>query len=574
MTCKEKILSNDFADVMTDFYDRAVGDVPYTMDSCGQRIDDDLGIIYLERSKLPEFNITEYEYFYIPKCYGLMQENIPTSRDAVFNSYSLEESGILAVQRPPLSLTGKGVLLAFIDTGIRYQDELFRNPDGSTRITAIWDQTIQTGRPPAELQYGSEYSRSMIDMALTSEKPLSVVPSTDEIGHGTAMASVAAGSSIGSGLIFTGAAPEADILVVKLKEAKQYLKDYYLIPDGVPCYASSDIWSALQYVESFAITFSRPVVICFGIGTNMGDHGGTSDVSLLLDRIALRRSRCVVVAGGNEGNAALHYEGLIGENVSGGKDVEIRVGAGEKGFLAELWGNAPYTYTISIRAPGGETTPRIYYQGGRLQKFSFIYERTNIEVGVALVEQNSGAQLIVIRFDAPTPGIWTVKVFGEGPTGISRFHMWLPISAFLNSETYFLEPSPYTTLTVPAYTNHTICVSTYNVENSSFYIDSGRGYSRMGAVTPDIAAPGVDISTALGSRTGSSLAAAITAGGAAQIMQWAVVEKNDPLVASNNIKNYIIRGADRSADLSYPNREWGFGRLNLAGTFRWLAGFK
>ena len=150
--------------------------------------------------------------------------------------------------------------------------------------------------------------------------------------------------------------------------------------------------------------------------------------------------------------------------------------------------------------------------------------------------------------------------------------MWLPITQFLSSETYFLEPDPYVTLTEPSMAIETIGVSTYNDQNNSFFIESGRGFSRTGQIRPDFAAPGVNVSTLSGRKNGSSLAAAITAGAVAQFMQWAAVERNSEFVESKEVKNFFIRGASRNPDLIYPNREWGYGRLNVAGTFDVLAG--
>ncbi|MEG1847348.1 MAG: S8 family peptidase [Lachnospiraceae bacterium] len=575
MTCQEKILSDQYVDVLTDFQLNDAIQVPKDLDYCYQNIDSSLGIFYIKRKQLPEIDTSTYGYLYIPKCYGLMSDSPGTSREKYdFNPLSLINSGILAVQRPPLSLTGRGVAIGFIDTGIRYQEEVFRNADGSSRILGLWDQTIQSGTPPKGLQYGSAYSREEINMALQAEDPYSVLPSTDTIGHGTAIASVAAGSNLQQGFTFTGAAPDADILVVKLKEAKPHLRNYYNIPEGVPCYAGSDIWSALYYLESFAQTFIRPIVICIGIGTNLGDHAGNAEVSRYLHVLSARRNRAIVICGGNEGNAGHHYEGNInGDSSSPWEDVELRVAEGEQGFLTELWGATPHLFTIAIRSPSGELIPRIYYKEKQSNNYSFVYEKTILTVGFALIENSSGDELITIRFINPTPGIWTIRVFSEGNRGAANFHMWLPIRGFLQSDTHFLKPNPYTTLTVPGFTENAITVSTYDDKNNSFYLNSGRGFSRTNRIKPDISAPGVNVSTVLGTRSGAGMAAAITAGGVAQFLQWAVTEGNDPLVDSINIKNYLIRGASRSEDLTYPNRDWGYGRLNIAGVFDWLAGF-
>ena len=102
-----------------------------------------------------------------------------------------------------------------------------------------------------------------------------------------------------------------------------------------------------------------------------------------------------------------------------------------------------------------------------------------------------------------------------------------------------------------------VTVAAYQTSNNSIAASSGRGFARNNAIVPEIAAPGVNVSTPYGDRSGTSVGAAITAGGCAQLMEWAVVNSNDILVNSVNIKNYLIRGAKRDPYLEYPNREWG-----------------
>ena len=459
--------------------------------------------------------------------------------------------------------------------GIDYTNAAFRDSEGNSRILAIWDQSIQSGRPPEGFLYGTEYTREDINRALQSENPYEIVPSRDENGHGSAMAGIAAGSRLGNGLDYFGAAPEADIVVVKLKDSKPYLRDFFMVPAGVPAYQENDIMLAVQYVDGFASIFYRPVVICLGIGTNYGDHAGNSALARYLETVAVKRSRAVVVCGGNEGNAAHHFQGSV-ESARGiganGRDVEIRVGENSQGFLLELWGNVPDVFTVSVRSPGGETIPPIRLGIRDSVTYGFVYERTQITLIGTLVEAASGEELILMRVAAPTPGIWTFQVQPTGQVYNGTFHLWLPITQFMNTSVSFLEPTPYITLTEPSMAMDVISVSTYDSSNNSFYINSGRGFSRTGVIKPDFAAPGVNVSTIRGLETGSSFAVAITAGAVAQFMQWAVVDRNEPFVESREIKNYFIRGASRSFDLTYPNREWGYGRLNMVGTFDALIG--
>lgn len=559
MTCQEKILSEEYGELIFDF----TSDYAKRLQQenvCFTPVDDRYNIFYVRQQEIERFQGSLYLYQYLPKVYGLMAEE--------FDPISLESAGILAAQRPPLSLTGEGVVLAFIDTGIRFADSVFRDESGQSRIIGLWDQTLQSGTPPEGFQYGSYYTKADMDAALRSENPYAEIPSYDTNGHGTAMAGAAAGSFSSS---FRGAAPRADIVVVKLREAKRPLRNFYHIPEDVPAYAETDIMLGIKFAESFAETFERPVVICLGIGSNSGNHGLGSILAQYLNSLAQKRSRAVVLTTGNEGNAAHHFSGYVPEGEESYETVEIRVGEGEQGFLMEMWGKVPDVLFASIRTPGGEVVPRFRLTAEESQTFSFIYERTRISIDSILVEPNTGEELITFRFDAPTPGVWNIRVYNLGPDRSRQFHLWLPITQFLRRETYFLRPDPYTTLTDPSMTFRAVTVSSYNDANNSFYENSGRGFLSNGLIKPDVAAPGVNVSTPVGKVTGGSMAAALTAGGVAQFMEWAVVRFNSPSAGSQEIKNYLIRGAKRNSSYTYPNREWGYGRLDIDGTFTMLS---
>lgn len=570
MTCQEKILSEEYGELIFDF----TSDYAKRLQQenvCFTPVDDRYNIFYVRQQEIERYQGSLYLYQYLPKVYGLMAEE--------FDPISLESAGILSAQRPPLSLTGKGVVLAFIDTGIRFADSVFRDESGQSRIIGLWDQTLQSGTPPEGFQYGSYYTKADIDAALRSENPYAEIPSYDTNGHGTAMAGVAAGSVISSAgdaagsfySSYRGAAPRADIVVVKLREAKRPLRQFYGIPEDVPAYAETDIMLGIKFAESFAETFERPVVICLGIGSNSGNHGLGSILAQYLTSLAQKRSRAVVLTTGNEGNAAHHFSGYVPEGEESYETVEIRVGEGEQGFLMEMWGKVPDVLFASIRTPGGEAVPRFRLTAEGSQTFSFIYERTRIIIDSILVEPNTGEELITFRFDAPTPGVWNIRVYNLGPDRSRQFHLWLPITQFLRGETYFLRPDPYTTLTDPSMTFPAVTVSSYNDVNSSFYENSGRGFLSNGLIKPDVAAPGVNVSTPVGKVTGGSMSAALTAGGVAQFMEWAVVRFNSPAAGSQEIKNYLIRGANRNSSYTYPNREWGYGRLDIDGTFTMLS---
>lgn len=562
MNCREKIISNEYADLITDYVvaDQMSGTSP--LDFCFHGIDESYGVANVNRSMVPPMSIGYYGYSAIPVLYGLMQVG-----GDIFNPENLAVTGSIRVQNPPLSLQGTGVIVGFIDTGIRYQLDVFRRDDGTSRIMAIWDQTIQDGEPPEGFLYGTEYTKADIDRALQVDEPESVVPSTDINGHGTQMASVAVGSILNQGLTFRGAAPQADIAVVKVKGAKQYLRDYYLIADDAVAFQENDIMEAVKYLERMAIALYRPVVIVLGIGTNFGSHNGTSPLASYLNTVAGRRSRAVVVCGGNEGDKEHHYENTVPDVV------EIRVPEETKGFCLELWGTLPDTYAIRVRSPGGERSQEIDFRSSEDREINFVFERTRIIVGNLIVERDAGEQLIFFRFEDPTPGIWNLQVYSpEGEQrGMGIFHLWLPITDFLETNVTFLTPSPDVTLTEPSNAERVITISTYNGMSGSWFPQSGRGFTKSGNIKPDLAAPGVQVSTVLGPYTGSSMAAAIAAGCIAQFLEWAVVDGNTPTVESRGIKSYLIRGADRSENIVYPDNRWGFGKLDISGTFEALA---
>ena len=559
--CKERVLSNDYMDVLVDF-DLPAEDILLfegeNPDYCEHIVTENIRILYVAAYAMPPSVLGGYRYQSLPKCYGLLQDVT-----------ALTEAGILPVMGPPLELTGRNVLVGIVDTGIRYALPEFRRSDGSTRILSIWDQTNQQGNPPEGFVFGTEYTETEINANLESDEALLV---TDEIGHGTKVAGVIGGYDREKG--YLGAAPGVTFVIVKLKQAKAYLRGFYQIPFDVPCYQETDIMMALQYLEQVAKKQNKPLVTCVALGTNLGAHDGTSLLNRYMDTLGSGRSRCMVVGGGNEGNAAGHYTGGLTRVDDGSFDaqieeIELLVGQGEEGFWLELWGKAPGVYTVSIVSPGGETIQEIPYRLGQNQEYSFIYAATRIQVAYIPVELGSGQQLIVMRFRTPLPGIWKIRVYQQGD---GEFHLWLPMRQFLKGDTYFLRPNPYSTLTEPAYSRAVLAVSAYNSADGSFYLNSGRGFATDGFITPALAAPGVAIPTPLITETGSSVAAAMMTGAAACFMQWAVIEGNDILVNTTSVKNYLIRGADRRTDLVYPSREWGYGTLNLEGVFEVLAG--
>lgn len=556
--CREQILSEDYRDFIGDHVRTPFFDSIMQEERCEQDAGAGYKCFYLPSEISDPITLSRYSYNSIPKCYA------PLSME------TLNQAGILPIQNyPTLQLKGKGVLIGFMDSGIDYTNSVFRNLDGTTRIAAIWDQTVQTGAAPAGFAYGSEFTEEMINEALRSETPLEMVPSTDESGHGTYVASLAAGSAEPAEQ-FLGAAPESTIAVVKLKQAKKYLRDYYFIPESSVCYQETDLMLGLRYLNDLADALGLPLVMCITVGSSMGGHIGTLPLSYLIERYSLNANRISVIGVGNEADKRHHYFHTL-ENENDTRTVELRVGENVAGFSLELWTEIPNILSISLISPSGENTSRIPFRVGANAEIDFLFERTKVAIDYRLLVEKSNSELIFFRFDAPAPGIWKIVV--EPLTVIDgRFHMWLPLTEFLSGEVYFLESDPYYTLTNPANTESPVVVSYYNGQTDGVAQASGRGYTRTQLIKPDITAPGINVVGALpggrfSPRSGSCVSTAVTAGAVALMLEWLVYIEEVPGVDSLQVKSLLILGTIRPRTMDYPNREWGYGQLNLYNTF-------
>ena len=251
--------------------------------------------------------------------------------------------------------------------------------------------------------------------------------------------------------------------------------------------------------------------------------------------------------------------------------MEFLVSEGSRGFVLEFWGQVPQLFSVGFRSPGGETIPRIPVSLNQEQRITFVLERTVIYVNYEVVQTTTGSQLILIRMLDPTPGIWTLQVYRAFPSP-PDFHVWLPITGFSTSDVIFLEPDPYTTLTTPSATVPVLSPSTYQASNNSFSPESGRGFTRLGEIKPDFASPGISVTGpgpagSYENRSGASASAAITSGAAALFLQWGIQRTPSRYFTAQELKNYLIRGADRTDTITYPSREWGYGRLQLYQSF-------
>ena len=554
---REMILSEEYADVIVPYFPCFLNQY---REQGAQVFNEYYGMIHYPLSERSFAAFFEEGFFYttVPKLYTLL------------DTVNLDAAGITQVQNQPvLRLTGQDIILGFIDTGIDYTHPAFRRSDGSSRIYGLWDQTVQTGTPPYDLEYGSVYTRQEINQALALEDPYSLVPSQDEIGHGTALAGIAAGTALPEN-DFAGAAPQAMIAVVKLKPAKEYLKSFFYVTGDAPAYQMTDIMAGIRYLIRLSEELLKPLVICLGLGTSQGAHSGDSPLDSMLSVTNQFRGIIGVSAAGNEAGRALHYYGTA-LNSTEYNAVEILVKEGTRGFCAELWGQPPEVYAVGFESPLGEVVQKIPPRLSYSENISFILENTKIFVSSEIIQTVSGSQLIFIRFTDPTPGSWKIRVY-TGNYNSGSYHIWLPITGFSNPDVTFLEPNPDTTITSPGTSLSVITTAAYNAYNNSLYLNSSRGYTRTGQIKPDIAAPGVNVFAPAPRQryttiTGTSAAAAITAGASALVMEWGMNRTPSRIFNSEEMKSLFIRGAQRRGDNLYPNREWGYGLLDVYQVF-------
>lgn len=480
------------------------------------------------------------------------------------------------VQRPPLSLTGRGVLVAVLDSGADYRHPEFRNLDGTTRIRALWDQTAE-GTPPPGYYVGTEYTQEQLNEALTREgltqqeavreasdeglmqqgavretsgemlARQNVLPvSRDVSGHGTGVLAIAAGNN--------GVAYESEILVVKLGSPKA---------DSFP--RTTELMMGINYVIEKALEYRMPVAINISFGNTYGSHTGKSLLETYIDDISNLWKSVFCVGSGNEGAAAGHAGGRLADGEI--QNVEFAVGNYEPTLSLQIWKNYVDTFDIFLVHPNG-TVLGPFYERPATQRYRA--GRTELLVYYGEPSPYSVEQEIYVDFlplgDYIDSGVWNVRLV-PGRIVDGSYQMWFPSSAATGSATRFLRPRESDTLTIPSTASNVITVGAYNTATDAYADFSGRGSEEGGALKPSLVAPGVNIETAAPdgryvSQTGTSFATPFVTGAAALLMQYGVVDGEDPFLYGEKVKAYLQRGARPLPGFgAYPNNQVGYGAL-------------
>lgn len=554
--CAKKFYSNNYVTFIIEYSGdiiKALKPIDY---ACAFIIDRNIAALIVEKDRIEELVKQVQEIRYVAGAFPYTLNDLSPLDVANITKFHTS---------PYLKLTGQGVIVGILDTGIDYLNDEFCYEDGTTRILGIWDQSIEETTPDPIVILGSYYSRQEINKALEAkrkgEDPYAIVPSKDTVGHGTKMAGII--GARGKNPEITGGAPGCEFAVVKLKPS-------YTTNNGESAYSQGDIVLGLKYFQYLSETQKEPIVIYIPLGCNLGSHDGNNLLERYIDRLSEVRAIVVVTSTGNEGNQETHTSGII-EKTGDMKTVELRVSPAQSGIFMEIWANKPDKIALSIISPSGEVIEKIPAKILKTQEIKFVYEGSIVNVTYYLPEEITGDELISVRIRNLKPGIWQFRIIGEDIVN-GRYDVYLPQRPLLEGDTRFLNSTSDTTLTLPSTARQIITTGFYNQTNNAIMAASGRGYTRDNRVKPDLATGGVNAKTiAPGGQivtvTGGSVASAVLASACALLFQWGVVDGNDPYIYAQKMKSYLIGGTSKRKGDIYPNPEWGYGTLNLEGVF-------
>ena len=477
-------------------------------------------------------------------------------------SFNLISTCVRPVQDPKLfNLKGSGVVIGIIDSGIDYTHPDFLRENGTSRILYLWDQTGE-GLPPAGFSGGVEYTNEQINRALASPEPQKIVPEQDDAGHGTAVAGVAAGSEADN----QGVAPEADLIVVKVG-----MKGYRSFA------RTTELMRAVKYVIEKAMGLGKPVAVNLSFGTNLGSHMGDSLFETYLSDISSLWKTVIVVPTGNEGSAGHHYSGRIDTGQT--QEIDFFTASGIESFYITLWKQFEDSFSVEMLFPNGKSSGIL----GIESQTKTVQEGDSVLT--MIYGQPSRYSILQEIFfyvhavgDYLTSGLWKLRIIA-GPITDGAFNMWLPTVEEVTDKTFFSQASEENTLTLPSTAARIIRVAGYNDRLGNIAEFSGRGNPNLALPNPDLTAPAVSILSAKAGGgydafTGTSIAAPFVTGAAALMMQWGIVNGNDPFLYGERVRAFLRLGADRREFVRYPNQEFGYGTLCLNSAMKYLVDYQ
>ena len=512
-----------------------------SVDAIGAKVEDlgyGFGILIIKVSDLNRIiELEGLQYIELPKILytSAYDSNRASCIPSVWNNYNL---------------TGEGILVGFLDTGIDYTHNAFKDDEGNTRIEYIYD-----------LENGVVYDKNKINEALKSEDPFSIVPEIDLSGHGTHVAGIAcAGGNINFDNY--GVAYKSSIAMVKITGE-----------NSLRAALSTQLMRGLKFLMDKSNEINKPLVVNISLSTNDGSHNGSSLLEKYIQTFTQLQKAVIVVAAGNEGNSAHHVGGKMKKE----EDLDLNIGDGEKGIILDFFKPVLVDVSVEVISPTGISTGPI-------------------ELSESYKERFVGREKIVVYSTGPKPfdiqGQTTISILPLGDTITSGgwriivrklnnyegyFDVWLPIAEGLNERTRFLQPSVYNTLGIPATVEGVISVGSYNFLNNNLSAFSGRGVVRPEwLIKPDLVAPGENILSTVeeqgfDTKSGTSMAAPQVSGICALLFEWGIIRNNDPFLYGERIKYYLIKGAKRTIfGEAYPNPDLGYGFVCLDRTMELL----
>lgn len=453
-------------------------------------------------------------------------------------------------------LQGRGNVIAIIDSGIDYLNQDFINEDGSSKILYLWDQESNYQSPPEGMLFGSEFTRDEINEAISNNNG---DLSRDEIGTGT----MAAGIAVSQGknnINYRGIAPEAELIVVKLRSYVSLFKE------GRINYQNTDFLVAISYIIEKFKEINRPIILNFTVGTTSG-----RDISqaLLNTFEELYQSGFILVGGGgNQGNTDIHYSG----NVSNGESVDIDFQVGDdKNLTIIIDGYKVDKFEIALISPFGEISPTISYApnfASYTGKFNL--ENVTYSISYSYPWISTGSMQVSINLENVYSGIWTLRITGQNVIN-GEFNAYLPNKNLISDNTRFIDSDSNSTITRYGLLREVITIGTYNTKSNSIWIGSSKGP----AETLDLVAPGVDIisnylDNTFNTATGTGVSSSVVCGVIALLIEFIInqTEFYRLSIYSEPIKTYLMLGATQKSIYTYPNTSYGYGVLNYQNTLQ------
>ncbi|MEG0775665.1 S8 family peptidase [Clostridium sp.] len=559
---EEYYLSEDYETYFIDY----VGDIKAAIDNVDYAqvfiSDKFFAILFVRKGMLSTLlenvrEITSIERNLVYTLSELVINNEVTSPEIIYES--------------SIPLDGEGVIVGIIGTGIDYLNPRFMTETGESRIISIWDQTIRTGPSPQDIPFGTVYNKDNINEAIRANTiggaSYEIVPHKDEVGHGTAIAGLIGGRSLDELVKLNSVVPKCEFAIVKLEEPKaDYLESIGIEKGTKNVYQTTAITSALKYLSDLQASLKKPMVVYLPLGSNFGGRDGNTILERYIDNITNKRDFSVVTDTGNQGRGYTHTSGEISETGEIG-EIFINVGVGQTSLALAIYTKRPDSISIGITSPSGNSITGISTpsESGQIQYLT--REENGITVEYLIEEELSGTISINIVIKNTMEGIWKISLFGKSIVS-GMYDCWLPHLELLKGGTRVLIPDPYTTLLTPGTSLNIISTAYYNEMNNTIVENSGRGFPRYGIIEPSFSTGGINLLTvglnnSLIIGSGSAMAGSILAGAVALIYQWGNVKGNYPQLSPPTIKNILIGSTDKDENVIYPDRQWGYGRLNI-----------